>query len=206
LLLTRQSDGLLLEVNEGFSRITGFNSAMSLDQSTLDLGIWVDLNERKHMLELLQRDGLVRDFVCHIRRSDGQIRLCEVSSRPLPIGDDDCILTIVHDITERHQMQEKLLQTATTFSRVRPKASSFTDPEQKISACKPGLQRNHRLLRKPKYWARPRASWPLAGTTNCSLRPCGTSCRALTTGRRNLQQTQKRRNLPQLDDHQRRAQ
>ncbi|MGH8406395.1 MAG: PAS domain S-box protein, partial [Pseudomonas sp.] len=46
LLLSRQSDGLLIEVNEGFSRITGFNSVMSLDQSTLDLGIWVDLNER----------------------------------------------------------------------------------------------------------------------------------------------------------------
>ena len=133
LLLTRQSDGLLLEVNEGFSRITGFNSAMSLDQSTLDLGIWVDLNERKHMLELLQRDGLVRDFVCHIRRSDGQIRLCEVSSRPLPIGDDDCMLTIARDITERQLMQEKLQQAATVFEST-AEGVLITDTRQNISA------------------------------------------------------------------------
>ncbi|NWC94780.1 MULTISPECIES: bifunctional diguanylate cyclase/phosphodiesterase [unclassified Pseudomonas] len=133
LLLTRQSDGLLIEVNEGFSHITGFTSVMSLDQSTLDLGIWVDLNERKDMLERLQRDGFVRDFVCHIRRNDGQIRLCEVSSRPLPIGDEDCMLTIARDITERQLMQEKLQQAATVFEST-AEGVLITDIRQNISA------------------------------------------------------------------------
>ncbi|KAF0867216.1 bifunctional diguanylate cyclase/phosphodiesterase [Pseudomonas sp. LD120] len=133
LLLTRQRDGLLIEINEGFSRITGFNSAMSLDRSTLDLGIWVNLNERKTMLELLQRDGFVRDFICHIRRSDGQIRLCEVSSRPLPIGDDDCMLTIARDITDRQLMQEKLQQAATVFEST-AEGVLITDTQQRISA------------------------------------------------------------------------
>ncbi|KAF1031705.1 MAG: putative signaling protein [Pseudomonas sp.] len=133
LLLSRQHDGLLLEVNEGFSRITGFNSVMSLDQSSLDLGIWVDLNERKHMLELMQRDGFVRDFICHIRRNDGEIRLCEVSSRPLPIGDDDCMLTIARDITERQLMQEKLQQAATVFEST-AEGVLITDTRQNISA------------------------------------------------------------------------
>ncbi|POA53215.1 MULTISPECIES: bifunctional diguanylate cyclase/phosphodiesterase [Pseudomonas] len=133
LLLSRQRDGLLLEVNEGFSRITGFNSAMSLDRSTLDLGIWVNLNERKQLLDLLQRDGFVRDFTCHIRRSDGQVRLCEVSSRPLPIGEDDCMLTIARDITDRHLMQEKLQQAATVFEST-AEGVMITDTQQRISA------------------------------------------------------------------------
>lgn len=133
LLLSRQSDGLLIEVNEGFSRITGFNSALSVDRSTLDLGIWVDLNERKQMLDLLQRDGFVREFSCHIRRNDGQVRLCEVSSRPLPIGDEDCMLTIARDITERHLMQEKLQQAATVFEST-AEGVLITDTQQHISA------------------------------------------------------------------------
>ena len=133
LLLSRQSDGLLIEVNEGFSRITGFNSALSVDRSTLDLGIWVNLNERKQMLDLLKRDGFVRDFSCHIRRNDGQIRLCEVSSRPLPIGNDDCMLTIARDITERHLMQEKLQQAATVFEST-AEGVLITDTQQHISA------------------------------------------------------------------------
>ncbi|WP_460052860.1 EAL domain-containing protein [Pseudomonas sp. H1_A05] len=133
LLLSRQSDGLLIEVNEGFSRITGFNSALSVDRSTLDLGIWVNLNERKQMLDLLKRDGFVRDFSCHIRRNDGQVRLCEVSSRPLPIGNEDCMLTIARDITERHLMQEKLQQAATVFEST-AEGVLITDTQQHISA------------------------------------------------------------------------
>ncbi len=133
MLLSRQSDGLLLEVNEGFCRLTGFDMHSSLDHTAIDLGIWVDLNERRQMVELLQRDGFVRDFTCNLRRADGQIRLCELSSRPLPIGGIDCMLTIARDITDRHQMQEKLQLAATVFENT-AEGVLITDTEQRISA------------------------------------------------------------------------
>ncbi|WP_166366028.1 bifunctional diguanylate cyclase/phosphodiesterase [Pseudomonas akapageensis] len=133
LLLSRQSDGMLLEVNEGFSRLTGYHSIVSIDHSTLDLGIWVDLNERKRLLDTLARDGYARDFRCHIRRSDGEIRLCELSARPLPIGGVDCMLTIARDITDRHLMQEKLQLAATVFEST-AEGVLITDTEQRITA------------------------------------------------------------------------
>ncbi|WP_397451059.1 bifunctional diguanylate cyclase/phosphodiesterase [Pseudomonas sp. NA-150] len=133
LLITRQRDGLLIEVNEGFSRLTGYNNALSVDHSTLDLGIWVDLKERNKMLDELTREGFVRDFSCHIRRRDGQIRLCEISARPLPIGGEDCMLTIARDITERHQMQEKLQLAATVFEST-AEGVLITDTRQRINA------------------------------------------------------------------------
>ena len=133
LLLSRQSDGLIIEINEGFSRLIGYDSTSALYHSTLELQLWVDPQERVELLEVLQKNGFVRDFTCHIRHKEGQVRLCEISSYPLMIGADDCILTIVHDITERHQMQEKLLQTATVFEST-AEGIIFTDPEQKITA------------------------------------------------------------------------
>ncbi len=133
LLISRQSDGLLVEINDGFSRITGYHSSLSLDRTTLDLGIWVDLNERQQLLEQLNRDGFVKDFTSHIRRRDGQIRLCEISSRPLPIGGEDCMLTIARDITERHQMQEKLQLAATVFEST-AEGVLITDTRQRINA------------------------------------------------------------------------
>lgn len=133
MLLTRQSDGLLMEVNEGFSVMTGHNSLLSLDRPIAELDIWVDLNERKRMLEKLQKDGYVRDFSCLIRRIDGQIRLCEISVRPLPIGGEACMLTIARDITERHLMQEKLGLAATVFEST-AEGVLITDTQQRISA------------------------------------------------------------------------
>ncbi len=133
MILSRQSDGMLLEVNEGFARISGYSSGVSIDHSTLDLGLWVDLNERKRMLDILARDGAVRDFGCLIRRSDGAVRLCEVSSSPLPIGGEDCMLTIARDITERHLMQEKLQLAATVFEST-AEGVLITDTRQRITA------------------------------------------------------------------------
>lgn len=132
LLLSRQSDGLLIEVNDGFCRITGFDSQV-LDRSTLELGIWVEPDERRQLLELLNKNGFVRDFSCHIRRADGQVRLCELSARPLPIAGVDCMLTIARDITERHLMQEKLQLAATVFENT-AEGVLITDIDQRISA------------------------------------------------------------------------
>lgn len=133
LLITRQSDGLLVEVNDGFSRITGYHSSLSLDRTTLELGIWVDLNERHQLIEQLSRDGFVKDFTSHIRRRDGQIRLCEISARPLPIAGEDCMLTIARDITDRQQMQEKLQLAATVFEST-AEGVLITDTRQRINA------------------------------------------------------------------------
>jgi diguanylate cyclase (GGDEF)-like protein/PAS domain S-box-containing protein len=133
LLITRQSDGLLVEVNDGFSRITGYHSSLSLDRTTVDLGIWVDLKERQQLIEQLSRDGFVKDFTSHIRRRDGQIRLCEISARPLPIAGEDCMLTIARDITDRQQMQEKLQLAATVFEST-AEGVLITDTRQRINA------------------------------------------------------------------------
>ena len=133
LLLTRQRDGLLMEVNEGFSRISGYDVAAVQDHTTLGLGLWADLSERRQMLEILHRDGSVHDFRCLVRRKDGQIRLCEISARPLPIGGEACMLTMARDITERHLMQEKLQQAATVFEST-AEAVLITDTRQRISA------------------------------------------------------------------------
>ena len=133
LLLSRQSDGLLIEINEGFSRLSGYDTASALNRSSLDLKIWADLHQRNELLALLKQNGFVRDFRCNLRHKSGRIRLCEVSSRPLMIGREACMLTIARDITERQHMQEKLQQTATVFEST-AEGILFTDPQQKITA------------------------------------------------------------------------
>jgi len=133
MLISRQRDGLLIEINEGFTLLTGYSSANSLNQSTLDLGIWVNLRERQQLLYQLERKGFVSDFRSHIRRQDGQVRLCELSSRPIIIGGEDCMLTIARDITERQHMQEKLQLAATVFEST-AEGVLITDTNQRITA------------------------------------------------------------------------
>ena len=133
MLISRQQDGLLIEINEGFTRLTGYSSASSLNHSTLDLGLWANLTERQQLLDQLAKNGFVLDFRSHIRHQDGQIRLCELSTRPILIAGEDCMLTIARDITERQQMQEKLQLAATVFEST-AEGVLITDTGQRISA------------------------------------------------------------------------
>ncbi|MCD5995266.1 EAL domain-containing protein [Pseudomonas sp. CDFA 602] len=133
LAITRERDGFMLEVNEGFCRITGYDEQRCLEHSTLDLGLWADPRERKSLVKQMRIKGSIHDFRARIRGSDGRIRLCELSSHSVQIGGEKCLLTISRDITERQQMQEKLHLAATVFEST-AEGVLITDTNQRINA------------------------------------------------------------------------
>ncbi|WP_449117681.1 EAL domain-containing protein [Pseudomonas viridiflava] len=133
LTISRARDGGILEVNEGFSRITGYTEKQCLERSTLDLGIWADLSERQAMIGHIKRHGSVHEFRTRIRGSEGNIRLCELSAHPVLIDGEDCLLTISRDVTERQHMQEKLHLAATVFEST-AEGVLITDTRQRIHA------------------------------------------------------------------------
>ncbi|WP_163009207.1 sensor domain-containing protein [Pseudomonas viridiflava] len=133
LTISRVRDGVILEVNEGFCRITGYTEKQCLERSTLELGIWADLSERQTMIEHIKRHGHVHEFRTRIRGSEGNIRLCELSAHPVLIDGEDCLLTISRDVTERQHMQEKLHLAATVFEST-AEGVLITDTRQRIHA------------------------------------------------------------------------
>ncbi|WP_276487596.1 bifunctional diguanylate cyclase/phosphodiesterase [Ectopseudomonas mendocina] len=133
LLITRLRDGLLVEANEGFSRITGYGNDQVGEQSTLSLGIWADPKDRERMVQAVHEHGVVRDMIAPVRTRAGHLRLCELSAQPLSINGEECLLTIARDITERQQMQEELQQAATVFEST-AEGVMITDLEQRITA------------------------------------------------------------------------
>lgn len=133
LLITRLVDGRLIEANEGFTRITGYVAGEAADRSTLELGIWANPEDRQHMVHAIRDQGSLRSFTAPIRTKGGSIRLCELTAQPIPINGEACVLTIARDITERQQMQEKLLQAATVFEST-AEGVMITDTEQRITA------------------------------------------------------------------------
>ncbi|EPM47689.1 sensory box/GGDEF domain/EAL domain-containing protein [Pseudomonas syringae pv. actinidiae ICMP 19071] len=133
LAITRQQDGMLLEVNEGFCRITGYSELHCLEHYTFDLGIWADLSERSKLIEQLEQHGVVHGFRARLCNVNGSIRVCELSSHPLLISGDACLLTISRDITESQLMQEKLHLAATVFEST-AEGVLITDTDQRISA------------------------------------------------------------------------
>ncbi len=133
MLITRLEDGVLLDANEGFTRITGLSTKQALNHSTLELGLWCDPHQRSFILQQIEKHGSVRDFTAAVNTSDGSVRICELSAQPMTIGNQACLLTIARDVTDRHVMQEKLLQAATVFENT-AEGVMITDTTQHITA------------------------------------------------------------------------
>ena len=59
LLITRLSDGRLLEANEGFCRITGYELSQVVGRTTNEIGLWANLHDRDRLIEQVRSQGMV---------------------------------------------------------------------------------------------------------------------------------------------------
>jgi PAS domain S-box-containing protein len=110
--INRMSDGLYLEVNEGFTRLTGYTREDAIGKSSDDLGIWVDEADQTRLIEGLRKDGEVANLEAAFRLKNGQIKIGLMSARLIQINGDTCILSITRDISELKQAAEEISRKA----------------------------------------------------------------------------------------------
>jgi PAS domain S-box-containing protein/putative nucleotidyltransferase with HDIG domain len=111
--LTRLNDGTMIDVNKGFEDIVGWKREKVIGTKSTEppMNFWVDLSDRDFMAKELKsgRDVLHREF--EFRRSDGCVRKGVYSARTITIDEQECLVFILQDITERKLMDEELKRT-----------------------------------------------------------------------------------------------
>jgi len=104
IVITRLADGVFLEVNDGFCQLTDFTREQVIGRSTLDLS-WLGQADRNRMLEEMRRAGCVRDYPADVRDAAGHTHQVVISSTPVEVGGEQCLLSIVRDVTEQHRAE-----------------------------------------------------------------------------------------------------
>ena len=110
--ITERDSGKYIEVNEGFSRLTGYRSDEVIGRSAKDLNVWADLSERERMVQQLLRDGHVYHLEMHGKHRDGTIKLVEVSVEPIELNNTPCLLLTARDISELKNAQAQVQHLA----------------------------------------------------------------------------------------------
>ena len=130
--ITRLRDGLVLDVNEGFEKLTGYTAAEIVGRSFVDIGLWADPVERAEMVSRIMRDGAEHDAVHHFRTRSGEVRTVLGSAVRIDIGGEPCLIAIARDITGQLRTQEALRLSEEKFSKVfhaSPDAILITRPQ-----------------------------------------------------------------------------
>ncbi len=107
-ILNRVPDGLLVDVNEGFCRLTGFSREEAIGKTTLDLNLWVNVDERLAIYDALREHGQVSNRSYQFRMKDGSVVDALLSASVLVINDVPHILSISRDITTLRHAEEAL--------------------------------------------------------------------------------------------------
>jgi PAS domain S-box-containing protein len=102
------SSGVFLEVNEGFEHITGYTRDEIIGKSSIELGIWRDVEARDGLAEQLRESPLVRDYEAVFVCKDGREVIGRLSAAIIELHGTPCMLATVRDVTAQKLAEEKL--------------------------------------------------------------------------------------------------
>ncbi|MBT8352309.1 MAG: PAS domain S-box protein, partial [Deltaproteobacteria bacterium] len=95
--ISRIDDGLIFEVNEGFTRFFGYSHEETIGRHATELNIWVDPEDRKRYVSIMQEKGGIKDREFRFSNKSGSTQIGLLSGETINIGDELCLLSTIVD-------------------------------------------------------------------------------------------------------------
>ncbi len=111
-LLNRMSDGVCLDCNLAFLKLSGYTREEVIGHKSLDLQIWADARDREKLLDIVSRDGVCRNFESQFRKKNGELAWGLMSACLMDLGEDPCLLTITRDLSEVKSAEDEIKRLA----------------------------------------------------------------------------------------------
>jgi PAS domain S-box-containing protein len=100
-----------MDVNDAFVSAGEFTREQVIGRTWSELKVWADSEEQDQVLKALrERNGRVRNMEARFHCKGGEVRVGVFSSDVITLDGQECLLSVVNDITERKQAEEKQLQ------------------------------------------------------------------------------------------------
>ena len=107
--INKLENGEFIDINEAFTKITGYSKKDIEGKTTLELNLWKNPADRDKMVSNLLKFGEINNFEAEFRLKDGSIVLGEFFAKIIEINNEKCLLSITRDITELKKT-EKILK------------------------------------------------------------------------------------------------
>ena len=117
ILIIRAEDIVILDFNEGFTRLLGYSREQAIGES-IEAQFWANPSDRAAMIEKLRQEREVIGHETMLRTADGRIVHVDLSLRYMNIDGELCILCIGRDISKRISAEAALVESEEKFEKV----------------------------------------------------------------------------------------
>ena len=108
--LSTIDDGLYLDINPRYQQLLGWKREDLIGQSSKDLDLWANAEARDTWRDKLKETGLLQDYQTQWRKSDGTLIQVSLSAEIIHLSGKPYVLAFIVDISERHQALEQIHQ------------------------------------------------------------------------------------------------
>jgi len=104
--IIRAADGVCLDINEGFSNLTGWLREEAIGKTAEDTEIWVNPQDRQRFIDQISKHGQTQNLEAQYRLKNGDIISGLFSAKLITLHGAPHIITITRDISELKKAQK----------------------------------------------------------------------------------------------------
>ena len=112
--ITRLSDGMYLEVNEGWTKLSKRTRSEVIGKTSIELAIWRYAADRERLTQCLVAQGEVSNFEFDFQDKHGNVINGLMSARYVEYHGVPCVLAVTRDISQRKQAEQQVRDLAYT--------------------------------------------------------------------------------------------
>ncbi len=106
--IVRLSDYSFIDVNIGFTKNLGYGFDEIIGTTSEKVKIWNSKSDKKEFFYLIEHEGSVKNKEAEFKRKDGSILVGLISAVVIELEGENCVLSIIRDITARKAIENEL--------------------------------------------------------------------------------------------------
>lgn len=128
IMITQMNDGHFVDINDGFTKLTGFSRAEVIGTSCLELNLWFNPEDRHTLVNELGSYGFCENHEVLFRHKDGTPIVGMMSAESIILHETPHIISVTRDFTERKRVEKELEESYRKLEQL-----SITDGLTKIA-------------------------------------------------------------------------
>ena len=108
IVLVARDDGRIIDCNDAFCRDTGYKKEKVIGRTTEEIGLWRERQDREDLLQRIRLQKFLDKEPVSLRMKNGEIRDMLWSTTTLAIQGEQCLLSVLVDVTDLRNTERKL--------------------------------------------------------------------------------------------------